>query len=279
MGGLGNQLFQYAAGRNLASRNKTELVLDLSFLNKKKDSTNFTNRDFALASFNINARVEEDFAGKYLGEGTGLFGRIKKRLLNYPVYYYYSLEFDPTFFSFGKRVILEGYFQSEKYFSEIKDVLQRELTLRYPVVHAGEQGGEEETVGIHFRRGDFANLQSAASFNGVCDPGYYRKAIDLVKQKLANPVFCIFSDDIQWVKDNFRIDAAHRYIENKGPDAALKDFDMLKNCRHQVIANSTFSWWAAWLNPYKEKIVIAPRQWLADPGIKHDIIPEQWIKL
>lgn len=279
MGGLGNQLFQYAAGKSLAIKNRTSLVIDTSFLNKKGNEEIFTPRELALDAFNISAPVVNDFAREHLKlDKTDPINKLRRKFLGYSTIYDYDFDLKPGFFDSGKNVILEGYFQSEEYFSGIKDVLRSEFTLRSEQVDT-ETIRQQVSVGIHFRRGDYSDKQNLNALHGTCDISYYEKAIAYLKSKLKEPVFYIFSDDISWVKENFKAEGNFIFMENKGRHAHLYDFEMLKSCRHQVIANSTFSWWAAWLNANAGKIVIAPARWFNNRAVKHNIIPSQWIQL
>lgn len=279
MGGLGNQLFQYAAGKSLAIKNNTPLVIDTSFLNKKGNEEIFTPRELALDAFNITAAVVNDFGRDHLKlDKSDMLNKLRRKFLGYSTIYDYDFDLKTGFFDSGKNVILEGYFQSEEYFAAIKDVLRAEFTLKGSEVNTGDIT-KQESVGIHFRRGDYSEKQNLNALHGTCDISYYEKAVAYMRSKLADPVFYIFSDDIPWVKENFRGEGNFIFIENKGKQAHLHDFEMLKSCRHQVIANSTFSWWAAWLNANAGKIVIAPSKWFNNREIKHNIIPPQWIQL
>ena len=134
---------------------------------------------------------------------------------------------------------------------------------------------ETNSVSLHVRRGDYVKLQH---IHGLCDLDYYAHAIRFITEHLTNPHFFIFSDDIQWVTNNLKIGFSHTFVDiNHGHDSAW-DMWLMANCKHNIIANSSFSWWGAWLNQNPNKIVVAPAQWFAD-GQQTDIISDDWTKI
>jgi Glycosyl transferase family 11 len=264
-GGLGNQLFEYAAARNLATLNNTDLNIDYSYYNH---SGSDTPRQYLLDIFNIKP-VKHVKSG-YWYSVIDLCNKILRKLsLNRGVYfskYYFEqgVEFDDKFFSLKDGVWLTGFFQSAKYFSES---IREEFKFSGPdnIIETGE------SVFIHVRRGDYVNNSTYES----CSLDYYNQAVGLIKEKVVSPKFYIFSDDIAWIKDNLNITNAI-YLSNSDRE----DLYLMSQCRHAIIANSSFSWWGAWLINNPDKIVIAPSKWFRDKKINtKDLTPDKWIRI
>lgn len=283
-GGLGNQMFQYAVGRAVAERNKTNLKIDLSGY---EHQVGITPRQYELFLFNI----QEDFSTSQENKKIkGLeFNSLVKRVLNklhiklggsnYVVEKHHN--FDPAILKLEDNVYLEGYWQTEKYFSDIADIIRSEFTLkdRYNNLNSEilNKIDSYNSVSMHIRRGDYVSNQETSEYHGICSLEYYQKAISLIAKKSPNPVVFIFSDDLKWCEENLKIDWPIVFVEgNKG----YEDLIMMSRCKHNIIANSSFSWWGAWLNNNPNKIVIAPGQWFADKSINTiDVVPEYWIKI
>jgi hypothetical protein len=287
VGGLGNQMFQYACGRAVSIRNGGVLKLDKIGL--EKIPSGGTPRSYALGVFCI----EESFAsreeikvmksgkrGKLMSvlQGVGLMGR-KNCLFVEPHFH-----FDSDILKVGANAYLQGYWQTEKYFLDIQDVIRKEFVLKEEfsidrLNIAREIREENWAVSLHIRRGDYVTNPGANAFHGVCSLAYYAEAMRYVAGKIDRPVFYIFSDDIAWVKENLASEYRMVFVSN----GILKDYEELafmSLCGHHIIANSSFSWWGAWLNPNPEKIVVAPRRWFADESVNTgDLIPKQWIRL
>lgn len=257
-GGLGNQMFQYAHGRKLMIVNKKEVVLDLSFF-KEIVGTNVTQRDYKLENFNI-ADIKKTYSKKQ-----SLLDKILSKI-------------------FRKLGIQkEGYFQSELYFKEIEDTIRKEFKLKEPLSPLAQNFLNQIiqtplSVSLHVRRGDYVNNLKTNLVHGSCDIEYYKKSIDYMKDKLKDPTFFIFSDDIEWVKENIKIDKS---VFVSGP--TVKDYEeliLMSECSNNIIANSTFSWWGAWLNPNPNKIVIGPKQWTRKKtSNKLKMLPKDWVQI
>ena len=197
-------------------------------------------------------------------------------------YYYQTVEnaiiYDSTFYNLD-NVYLSGYWQSEKYFSKSKDAIRKTYT--FPQLTGTENLLAKDdilksnSVSLHVRRGDYLKSKD---LGGVCTTEYYKKAIDYISMKIDNPKFFIFSDDILWCENNLEVEDA-RYINfNKGKDS-YQDMHLMSLCKHNIIANSSFSWWGAWLNSNKNKIVISPKIWFKNRNIStNDLLLEEWIK-
>ena len=254
-GGLGNQMFQYAHGRSLEFSGK-KVVFDVSFF---EDNKNDIARDFKLDNFNIATKAE--FINKK-NIFLDFFIKLERR--------------------FGLNI--EEFFQNEKYIKDIEEIIRKEFTLKN---NFGNKAGErfrliensENSVSLHIRRGDYVSDKKTKDYHGICDLEYYKKAVDYLKKKLGEIKIFVFSDDIDWVKENLQVEDLY-FVSND----EIKDYEeliLMSKCHHNIIANSTFSWWGAWLNENKDKIVIAPKKWFNNEQAndKNDIVPKNWIKL
>ena len=136
-----------------------------------------------------------------------------------------------------------------------------------------------EAVAVHFRRGDYTKKRVADKY-GSCSVEYYKNAVEYIAEKYPNPEIFFFSDDIEWVKENLKFPYNCSYVANNTGDKSFEDLRLMSCCKHNVIANSSFSWWGAWLNNNKDKIVVAPKKWLQDSSFaQDDIVPKAWIRL
>ncbi len=290
-GGLGNQMFQYALGKNLSLKHSVELKIDKSFFEDRTIHHSFTRRDYMLDFFNINEPFADDFTLQKLNKTKDpLFDRIIHKISNTDVPYYRRRHifekqnsFDDNIFHCPKDCLIEGYWQSEKYFLNIKDLLQHLFevktapTLKNKTTLASMSN--TESVAIHFRRKDYIDNPETNQIHGTCSLQYYYDAIDIISSKIKNISLYIFSDDIDWVKNNFRTKYPTVYVD-WNYELVYEDFRLLSSCKYFITANSSFSWWAAWLNNNPEKIVIAPKKWFNDSTIDiKDLMPEQWIKI
>ena len=284
-GGLGNQLFQYATGRALARRLGVPLRLDIS------EFQSYLLRRFELNQLTINAEIAkpDELTGFVINPSR--FQRVYSRLAISLGLTISRIAFKENKFTYNKSfedirhpVYLNGYWQSEKYFKSAEEELRHELCLVDGLCDASQNALDEITkcsaVSLHIRRGDYITNQSAAAVHGVCSLDYYHSAIRHICKYVPNPVFFVFSDDPQWAKDNLKITYPVHFVEGNGPDRGIEDLWLMKSCNHHIIANSSFSWWAAWLNDNQDKIVIAPRIWFLDKKLDaRDLIPAQWHRL
>lgn len=255
LGGLGNQMFQYAHGRSEELSGK-KIIFDNSFFTGNKLEKD-TARNFKLDKFNI-ATNAEFFPKSHLI--SDIWTKIKRLL--------------------GLNVDI--YFQNEKYFINIADDIRKEFTLKQELSFKAKEILQKiensNSVSLHVRRGDYITNQKTNSFHGVCGMDYYQEAMNIIKEKISNPAFFIFSDDIAWARDNFK-DKDFVFVS----DTAIEDVEeliLMSKCKHNIIANSSFSWWGAWLNNNPNKIVIAPQKWFNNKKANQtDIVPESWIKI
>jgi hypothetical protein len=287
LGGLGNQLFQYAAGRRLAHKFNTQLKFDISAFDT------YRLRSYRLNNFNI----EGEFASNE--EILLIKKRSKNRIVNkfyekideFKPYYKrnyikerFFYEYDSEFEFLHDNVYLEGYWQNEKYFKEIESIIRLEFKLKNDLMNFNKPirekiEGDDNSVSIHVRRGDYVTNEVTNQYHGVCSLEYYHQATQKINFFIDSPHYYVFSDDIGWAKENIKLDQPVSYIDS-GPERDYEDLILMSSCRHNIIANSSFSWWGAWLNVHRNKTVIAPAHWLNDPKINaSDTVPENWIRI
>jgi hypothetical protein len=271
-GGLGNQMFQYAAGRAVALRTGRDLALDLRYFDEDVPF------DFGLPNFSARFRVatpEELPPSKKvspLGYGIWRGLRLQPRLVREK-----GLGFNPGVLTLRDTVYLHGYWQSEKYFEDCAQQIRTELTVSTPPSTANAEVLEHiqttPAVSLHVRRGDYASNPAITAAHGLCSPDYYARAIEHIAGRMAEkPVVFVFSDDPDWSETNLRFPFETRIVRGNSSQTSFEDLRLMSACRHHIIANSSFSWWGAWLNPSTDKIVAAPKDWFADPRMKNDDI-------
>jgi hypothetical protein len=282
-GGLGNQMFQYAAGRRLALARRTELKLDLSLLDDPRRVR--TLRSYELDAYPICAELAtaEELA-LALARRRSLGARIARRLGRRSAAIERHFHFDPEVRDLPDDTCLEGYWQSERYFKDVATFVRRELTLERPAAGRNALMLERiqtcNAVSLHVRRGDYVTDPEANATHGLCPPGYYRDAARYVSERVADPVYFLFSDDPEWTRSHLDLPGETVVVDHNGPESGCEDLRLMSRCRHHVIANSTFSWWGAWLDPDPDKLVIAPKQWFQDGARDSaDLVPESWIRL
>lgn len=310
--GLGNQMFQYAIGLALSSRNNAELLLDVSFFQNNHSTA--VKRNFFLKNFNISGNIAEKSDIFSIGlpdmENNDFFGKVKRKIFRIGEYFKpinkkkFVIEpyfhFCPDILKIKNSCYLSGDWQSEKYFSSkggysingdhsnsgeknIEDIIRKKFTLKNKPTEKTKNLINKakvcDSISIHIRRGDYISSPKTNQFHGACTPDYYKTAIKYIAKNVKNPVFFIFSDDIDWAKDNFKSDYPIYFVSNKIiPD--YEELIIMSKCKHNIIANSSFSWWGAWLNENKDKIVIAPKEWFKVKNINtSDLIPKSWITI
>jgi len=291
IGGMGNQMFQYAIGRHLALEYGTDLKLDITDLLDRKTRENFTLRNFELDVFNIEANFATQKEIRSFISGKSIFDRIAKKIKRISglmrITIENKMEFHSKILSYGKNNYLVGYWQSEKYFLPISNIIRNDFSLKNEKLEELYNSKalvkylhiitNTNSVAVHYRRGDYVNNHLINQYHGVCSPEYYKKAIDLIQIKTKKPHFVLFSDEPEWLKSNIDLKESYTVIEkNKN----YVDLYLMSLCKHNIIANSSFSWWGAWLNKNREKLVISPKKWFNDKLRNATyIIPEDWLKL
>ena len=279
IGGLGNQMFQYAAGRAFADSRNTQLKLDLS------DMAGYQLRSYALDQFAIRAEIADPTeipARKPKGLKAKL-GQLRGRHKSQTVRYVEpSLRFDPEVRELPEPVHLTGYFQSERYFNDFAAEIRRDFALAQPFTAERQQVFDairtaSKPVSVHVRRGDYVSNAHANSVHGTCEPAWYDMAIAQMIESLPDATFFLFSDDPQWAKDNIAFPRPVTLVEPGSDGRDAQDMQLMAACHSHIVANSSFSWWGAWLNPNPEKRVIAPKQWFRSKEMDAtDLVPESW---
>ncbi|QEC69069.1 alpha-1,2-fucosyltransferase [Panacibacter ginsenosidivorans] len=308
--GLGNQLFQYAAGKALSLEKNVPLKVDIASYGGYKL------RNYELEkSFDINTPVATPteiqhyyYPHPVKRVWNNLFPSRKMRVLGLrydepplqkkllqahdlllpphkrTTYIEPHLNFDAHFFKANDDIYLQGYWMSWRYFEKYDETIRKIFTIHKPVVAHLENIVDDihaqNSVSIHIRRTDYTSA-AVIALKGQTTMGFYKNAIDIIEAKINNPVYYMFSDDIEWVKENFPMqDRMVHYIDNSISNSAIEDFYLMQQCRHNIITHSTFGWWAAYLNPNKEKMIIAPKKWFIKKSHNDkDICPPSWITI
>lgn len=274
-GGLGNQMFQYAAARSLAIRHNTSVALDCSWFGDSHKTPGITSRQYELGVFNLKANNIE---------GLSFAQRAERRLRSVKIVEETGFAYDQGFTKYPNNVLLHGYWQSERYFRAVESAIRKDFSFKEinDATNLGSLGliQEVESVSIHVRRGDYVSNKAANAVHGTSGIDYYNKAIKRILTRVPTAVFFVFSDDLDWCKSNIQTGRETHYINHNTGGNSYKDMWLMSNCRHNIIANSSFSWWGAWLNRNPEKIVYAPRDWFSDDTKDtRDIIPNDWVKV
>jgi Glycosyl transferase family 11 len=271
LGGLGNQFFQYAVGRQLACLQSVAFKIERRGYAFPK----YAHHPYLLDKFNIKADPAR--AIDYVALAAQAF---RGSILTFER----TDGFNGKVLQIRHGTVLVGYWQSARYFSGIADVIREELTLKEPpsvrtrelVAHIG---ATDAAVSVHVRRADYLTPKSMTMFE-QCSLDYYREAIQLVARSVGSPHFFVFSDDHAWTRANLQTEFPTTYVEHNDGFKAYEDVTLMRACRHHIIANSTFSWWGAWLNPNANKIVVAPRRWFKDDRYNlDDLLPPEWVRL
>jgi hypothetical protein len=279
LGGLGNQMFQYAF----------YLAMKKKFGEVKIGTASF--KGYSLHNgyeleriFDINPQHASNLISKIYDPIYNQWHiRKLRKLLGLKRAYFEEkkwFDFDPQILKQAtKNMLYWGYWQNENYFIELKDEIIRAFAFKLPLSAKNEAIASNissfDSVGLHVRRGDYLTNEF---LGGLCSADYYRKAIDVIGSRVQNPTYFIFSNDIEWCKENLNVADAHYINWNTGLESYV-DMQLMSLCKHQIIANSSFSWWAAWLNKNPEKIVIAPKVWANGIDNNEQVCPNTWLRL
>ena len=286
VGGLGNQMFQYAAGRALSLERGVPLRIDVGEFSHHSIHQGFElGRVFAAPVALIeSADLYEVLGWRSFRPAMRVLSRPEARFIRGN-----SLVVEPHFHYFSgiKQVpsscYLRGYWQSERYFSTASDSIRADFTFCLPMSEKNEQVAAEissaKAVSLHVRRGDYVNDPHTLSVHGVCSLEYYGRAVRYVAERVTDPIFFVFSDDTDWVKKHLQINHPCRYVDHNRGQESYNDMRLMSLCKHHIIANSSFSWWGAWLNSGSDKIVVAPVRWFANNNRTDDLLPDGWMRL
>ena len=281
-GGLGNQMFQYAIGKSISTLRNVDFKIDTY----KMKNSNYISRDFSLSKFNISAELTEMSQVKRF-HGSKYFDFICGKLYQKNIRLSNKI-FEKQPFHFDKKMLsisygyLDGYWQCFKYFEDIREILLKEFTLvdemnlENKLIFDKIRGSN--SISIHIRRGDYVNDKKNKTIYNVFGMEYYQSAINFIDNKIENPYFFIFSDDLEWASNNLNLSNA-TYVDVNSTGKPENDLILMANCKHNIIANSTFSWWGAWLNRNSQKIIIAPKKWMNTVDNLDDLYPRNWTRL
>lgn len=279
IGGLGNQMFQYAAGLALAKKHNVPLKIDVTQLNKNSNGA-YTQRQLELNIFNLELSIATQ----------NEINNFNQNLINKFLFRYFSIKsknqivnesgqtFNSTFMNLGPNTYLNGFWQNEKYFLNFNKEIYSAFNFKPELTNSFSNNISQlksNSVSLHIRRGDYVTLSSANQFHGLCTIEYYTNALNYLQNKLNTELnIYIFSDDIDWCKKNLKFNNCNYLNTN----SAAEDMYLMSNCTHNIIANSSFSWWGAWLNKNPNKIVIGPKYWFNSVESKQlGILPDSWI--
>ncbi len=287
IGGLGNQLFQYAFGFAQAARHGVELrvATDL-FTGYRLHQGYELTRVFAVQPRQASASDLQTLLGAWRHPvlrralsrwAPGLWRAGMAAFEPAPGWW-------PDTGRLGAQAYVHGYWQSERYFAEQACALRRSLQFRHAPSPDNERWldriGKGTSVSVHIRGGDYLSNAQNRRIYAACGPAYYRAALDHLRAACDGARFFVFSDDVAWARHCLadRLDAVEIVDHNRGGES-WNDLRLMSHCQHHVIANSSFSWWAAWLGERPGKTIIAPRQWYLAPGKDTDLVPERWLRL
>jgi len=295
-GGLGNQMFQYAAGLALAHERRTVLKLDVSWFREYAEFE--AHNVYGLSCFNITEQfaTQEEIdrlCGRPLSRTERLALPVARALhLHNFVHDHTAIgrlhngafKFYPEFHQLPDQTMISGWWQSEKFFAPVADRLRLHFSFRYPpqpaVVELAARIRSGPSAAIHFRRGDYARNATFSEKIGVIGPSYYDRAVRLLRERSPGATLYIFSDDIEAVAREFHPPGPHEFVRCVKSFHAYDKIRLMSLCDHIAIANSTFSWWGAWLNPSPDKLVIAPDPWFANSiHDSSDVVPSTWTRL
>lgn len=284
IGGLGNQMFQYAAGYALSRRLGATLKVDVSdFKDYKRHNGLEISKVFNCPLECASQQEIEATVGRRLG--IKLLDRIKFRAYRHwhPQHILVDRYRKEENFRVDVPVYMKGYWQSENYFTDYSRDIRRIfafcLAMNNKNLSALEQILQVNSISVHIRRGDYVSDPKAAAELGVTPMSFFHSAISYVASKVASPHFFVFSDDPSWSKANLHTGFPTAYIAHNHGSGSFFDMQLMSRCRHHIITNSSFSWWGAWLNPDREKIVIGPRKWFANSKRLHNPCPPEWFLL
>jgi len=284
-GGLGNQLFQYAAGRAVALKTGRTLLLDPSPIPRRPHG-----RSYELHAFAIEERFIHplELAAFRAAESPRLpaFARRAARWLS-PRKWTLLRDpgdgFDPALFTAPGNLVLEGQWQSSEYAREAAPQLRREFTVKSPLPRQLEPVAaairDSQSIALHVRRGDYVTDPTVNTVHGVQPADYYNAAARIIAERVASPAFFVLSEDLDWAEANLVLPGKPWFVRESAGLPPHEDHRLMAGCRHFIIANSTYSWWAAWLGADPEKIVIAPRQWFANGPAPPGLIPGEWVAI
>jgi len=279
-------MFQYAAGRALSLLGNAKLSLDIAPYEKYQLHNGYElDRVFSIQAKKVSKDELREFIGwggfllnKLLVAGNFNKGLFESKYFREPSFSHYH-----DFNSLGSNIYLDGYWQSEKYFQKFEGEIRRDFQFKriedcINLQHL-KSIESNNSVSIHVRRGDYLSGKDNQEKYHALTKNYYKIAMSYINERVINPHYYIFSDDIKWAIENLDLKYPHTFISNNNAEQSCIDMHLMSCCKHNITANSSFSWWGAWLNPNHQKIVIAPNLWFRDKTNTIDLIPEKWVRI
>jgi hypothetical protein len=271
-------MFQYAAAAGVTSARGEELVLDV------RSFENDPLRVFGLDRWRVQARIASKAELKPFSRvSSTIYRRLAKTGIRTRYYYELGLDYDPTLAEKAEVRYLDGYFQCARYFEHIRDRLLMEFVPRAPLTATNTEllrlARATPSISIHVRRCDYVSVPENAVKHGACGLDYYRAAVAHVMRLSQNPIWLVFSDDLEWSRMHLQLPGEVRFVD-QNHDAPEVDIYLMSQCKHNICANSSFSWWGGWLNATVGKTVVAPAAWFAVPQFSsNDLVPPAWVRL
>lgn len=290
MGGLGNQMFQYALGRSLSLKYSKPIILDTRFL----DDRTFKNiifRNYDLDVFNLTSEMSiksKDIKYAYKESDYRVIRKLTslKRRFNKKYVIEKGFNFNPDVLEMQEGEYFDGYWQSYKYFTKFEDVLRKDFEFSHGLNDKEKLISEEikskNSICINVRRTDFVDNKETSQHHGVCGMDYFKKSIEIIHNKISKPYFYIFSDDLKWCNEEFsKLKIEYKLIDHQYAGFKFSSYlRLMAECKHFIIPNSSFAWWACWFNQSKDKIVITPKNWFNTDDIDtSDLIYPHWIRV
>jgi len=283
-GGLGNQLFQYATGKGLSLDKNVPLLLDLGWFDSQ------VKRKYQLDLLNISANIAHNYEVEKIknNKSNNVIESIERKsgikipwITRSVFIEKNSGYFDKDLFSCPKNCYISGYWQCEKYFMHIKDVLQKEFSLIQDFSDKTrsisiQMQSDTNSVSVHVRRGDYVN-EGVGHYVNTMD--YYQRAINFLQDHSVKPKLYVSSDDLSWTRENLYFYPDVTFIDSDICRNDVEELLLMTYCHHHINANSSFSWWGAWLNEQPDSIVTVPNKWFTDRPFPKDRIPSRWIRI
>lgn len=277
-GRMANQMFEWALGKAIKKQTGIQPIFDDS---EETQKLSVFNLDFKKYAIKKPLRYK-------LFRKTIPFRNIRNKLTKIKIKLPKLVEnpyfkYDEKYINVQAPIYLDGFFQSYKYLENIREELLQDFSLKKPLNKKNkeilEQIKNTESVSLHYRRTDYLKSR-VANVMGACTDEYYQNAVKTISEKINKPLtLFIFSDDPKWVKENVKFDHKTIVVDINSGRQGYFDMELMKNCKHNIIANSSFSWWAAWLNENPNKIVVAPKVWMKNIESDYDLMPPEWIRL
>ena len=280
-GGLGNQMFQWEFGSMLEETRDAEVYYDMSYF-----AHNYA-RAYQLNIFNIEPKfVQGDWLKFKLDVIWTFRGFLEsKKFFGTKLISEKQFNFDPHLGKIENDTYVDGFFQSDLYFNTIEYKLRQDFKFITPMTEGSMQVASKirsrNSISLHIRRGDYVQKPRYQKMYAECSLDYYKRGVEYIAKNYEDPpTLFIFSDDIEWVRANLKLPYRMIFVSHNTGKNSYEDMRLMSLCTNNIIANSSFSWWAAWLNNNKEKIVIAPKKWFNDDNIvQTDVIPNSWVRI